>query len=114
MPPRTPEQLQEALAKAAIVRSMRAELKKELKRGTVTLADVLARRDDAIVGGTRVTDVLQSFPRIGVIGASEIMRRSGISSTRRVRGLGRKQRLALLAEFENRKQGGRGLDDVRR
>ena len=44
LPTLTPEQRQQALAKAAEARKRRAELKGELKSGKKSLKDVLSRR----------------------------------------------------------------------
>ncbi len=44
--------------------------------------------------------MLQALPRIGPIKAGEIMERTGVSKDRRIRGLGHRQRAALLADVE--------------
>ena len=101
LPPQLSDaQRQEALAKAAAVRRQRAELKDRLKIGDLTLADVLdmAAGDD-VVGGTKVLAVLESLPRIGKVTARRLMEQLDISETRRLRGLGVKQREALLARL---------------
>ncbi len=101
LPPQLSDaQRQEALAKAAAVRRQRAELKDRLKIGDLTLADVLdISADDDVVGGTKVLAVLESLPRIGKVTARRLMEELDISETRRLRGLGVKQREALLARL---------------
>ncbi|MCY3786978.1 MAG: integration host factor, actinobacterial type [bacterium] len=101
LPPQLSDaQRQEALAKAAAVRRRRAELKDRLKIGDLTLADVLdMAADDDVVGGTKVLAVLESMPRIGKVTARRLMEELDISETRRLRGLGVKQREALLARL---------------
>lgn len=99
LPTLTAEQRQQALEKAAEARRKRAELKAQLKNGSETLATVLAKEDDETVGKMKVTSVLESLPGVGKVRARKIMERLEISATRRVRGLGSKQREALLAEF---------------
>jgi ribosomal protein S13 len=47
----------------------------------------------------KVSSVLESLPGVGRVRAKKIMERLDISESRRVRGLGAKQREALLAEF---------------
>jgi hypothetical protein len=81
LPPLTPEQRAEALQKAAIARKERAEVKNRLKRGAVTLSEVIkdGSTDDVI--------------------GKQIMERLGIAESRRVRGLGANQRAALEQEF---------------
>jgi hypothetical protein len=102
LPTLTEEQRKEALAKAAEARRKRAELKEKLKRGEVTLNDVLDSKGDVIIGKMKVSAVLEALPGVGKVRARKIMEKLDISSTRRVRGLGAKQKDALLAEFEQK------------
>jgi len=100
LPVLTPEQRQQALAKAAEARKKRAELKGELKSGKRTLTDVLARSGDDIVGKMKVSNVLESLPGVGKVRAQKLMEELDISVSRRVRGLGAKQRETLLEKFK--------------
>lgn len=98
LPVLTDEQRKQALEKAAEARKKRAELKGQLKSGKLTLKDVLSRQDDT-VGKMKVSNVLESLPGVGKVRAGKIMERLDISASRRVRGLGAKQRESLLGEF---------------
>jgi hypothetical protein len=99
-PSLTPEQRAAALEKAAAARKERAELKQLLKDGNVTLAELMARIDtDDHVGGMKVKAVLTSMPGLGKVKAFRLMEELGIAENRRMRGLGPKQREALLATF---------------
>ncbi len=100
LPTLTPEQRQQALQKAGIARKKRAELKAELKSGKKTLKDVLARSDDDIVGKMKVSSVLESLPGVGKVRATKLMEELDISASRRVRGLGARQREQLLERFK--------------
>jgi hypothetical protein len=100
LPVLTPEQRTQALAKAAEARKKRAELKGELKSGKLTLKDVLARSGDDIVGKMKVSNVLESLPGVGKVRAQKLMEELDISVSRRVRGLGAKQREMLLDKFK--------------
>ena len=102
LPTLTEEQRREALAKAAEARKRRAELKGQLKAERLSLRDVLSRQGDDIVGKMKVSSVLESLPGVGKVRARRIMERLDISATRRVRGLGAKQKDALLTEFAKR------------
>ena len=102
LPTLTEEQRREALAKAAEARKRRAELKQELKAEKMTLRDVLTRQNDVVVGKMKVSSVLESLPGVGKVRARKIMERLDISTSRRVRGLGAKQKDALLTEFSKR------------
>jgi hypothetical protein len=99
LPSLTPEQRRDALAKAAVARKKRAEIKGQLKAEKLGLRDVLNRSSDDILGKMRVSAVLEALPGVGKVRARKIMERLDISSSRRVRGLGSKQREALLDEF---------------
>ena len=100
LPTLTPEQRMQALAKAAIARKKRAELKGELKAGKKNLKDVLSRSGDDTVGKMKVSNVLESLPGVGKVRAQKIMEELDISATRRIRGLGAKQREMLLEKFK--------------
>jgi hypothetical protein len=102
LPTLTAEQRQAALAKAAKARRDRAELKAQLKSEKVSLRDLLSRHDDDVVGKMKVSAVLEALPGVGKVRARKIMERLDISSSRRVRGLGAKQKDALLTEFAKR------------
>src|SRR5215217_4014482 len=100
---RMPEQGQQALDKAAEVRRERAELKDQLKHGGATLDSVLDRAAaDDVVGRMKTEAVLQSLPGVGKVRAQQIMAKLEIAETRRLRGLGSKQRKALLTEMTAR------------
>ena len=100
LPELTPEQRQEALAKAAEARKQRAELKASLKRGDTNLKEVLAKAEsDEIIGKTKVSALLEALPKVGKVKAREIMDELEIAQTRRLRGLGDRQRRALLERF---------------
>ncbi len=94
------EQRAAALAKAAEARRARAEMKELLKLGTVTFEELLQRADeDELIGGIKVASVLSAMPGTGKVKAKRLMESLGIADNRRLRGLGDKQRAALLAEF---------------
>jgi hypothetical protein len=100
LPPQlTPEQRIEALAKAAEARRKRAEVKESLKNGKTDLEQILDRSDEGIVGKMKVSSVLESLPGVGKVRARKIMERLDISESRRIRGLGAKQKDSLLREF---------------
>jgi len=94
------EQRAAALAKAAEARRVRAEVKELLKTGTLSFSELLARADeDPTIGGLKVSAVLSSMPGTGKVKAKRLMESLGIADNRRLRGLGSRQRAALLSEF---------------
>lgn len=101
LPTMTPEQRADALAKAVRVREERKNLKASLKQGTLTLAGLIDQADESdVVGKMKVLAVLKSLPGIGDASAKRVMEQLGIAEDRRVRGLGAKQRAALVHRFE--------------
>jgi hypothetical protein len=100
LPPLTPEQRAAALEKAAAARKARAELKVRLKTSGTSLDEVLAAGDsDEAIGKMKVIAVLEARPGVGKVRAQRLMEKLEISPSRRVRGLGAKQREALHREF---------------
>jgi DNA uptake protein ComE-like DNA-binding protein len=100
LPPLTPEQRAAALEKAAAARRARAALKVRLKNSGASLSEVLAEGDtDDVVGKMKVVAVLEALPGVGKVKAQRIMEQLEISPSRRVRGLGSKQREALERQF---------------
>lgn len=100
LPPLTPQQRAAALEKAAAARRVRAEIKVRLKSSGTSLEDVLASGEtDEVVGKMKVIAVLEAMPGVGKVRAQRIMEKLEISPSRRVRGLGVKQREALHREF---------------
>lgn len=98
-PPLTSKQRKEALAKAAVVRKGRAEIKADLSDRRVTIAELLGRTADPLVGGMKVSSVLSALPGIGKQRTQKLMARVGILENRRLRGLGHRQREALIKEL---------------
>ncbi len=99
-PQLTDEQRAAALAKAAEARRVRAEAKELLKTGSLRLSELVAKAEtDHILAGLKVERVIASMPGVGKIKAKRLMESLGIADNRRIRGLGDKQKEALLAEF---------------
>ena len=96
-PPLTDDARRAALAKAAEARRVRADLKQALKAGELGLADVLVRAEsDEVVAMTKILTILEALPGVGKVKSRRTMASIGISESRRVQGLGAKQRRALL------------------
>ncbi|MGJ5590566.1 integration host factor, actinobacterial type [Micrococcus lylae] len=92
------EERAEARQKALRARQQRAELKSDFAAGRVSLQEVFARADeDPAVGRLRTVDLIQALPGVGEIRARRVMEVCGISPVRRLKGVGRRQREALIA-----------------
>jgi hypothetical protein len=90
-----------AAAAALEARRRRAELKAQLSRGDISVAEVLSvAASDRAIAKMRVMDLLEAMPRIGPVRAQAIMEQLEIASSRRLRGLGERQRRGLVEYFE--------------
>ena len=95
LPTLTDEQRKAALEKAAQARHARAELREKVKTGKVSLKEVLDSTVP-IAERMKVSALIESLPGYGKAKAAKIMDELGISATRRVKGLGARQREQLL------------------
>lgn len=106
MPPVQPPQMSDeqraaALERAAQARRVRAEVKELLKSGSLDFQGLLDRaEEDDLIGGIKIAAVLSSMPGTGKVRAKRMMEELGIADNRRLRGLGDRQRAALLAAFD--------------
>lgn len=97
-PSRSLDQRMAALSRANEIRSRRARLKQDLKRGTSRVADVLASPPDYLLTA-KVLDVLMAAPKCGRVKSARIMEQCRISPSKTVGGLSERQRAELLAYF---------------
>jgi len=88
-----------ALKKAVETRQKRAELKKRIKAGQVSLSQVLSDVGNPIVAKMKISALLQSLPGVGKARAQKLMAKIGIDESRRIQGLGSKQKQSLLEEL---------------
>ena len=96
VPQLTPEERAAALEKAKAARIKRAQVREELKTGKVTLAEVLAMKNDPVVGRMKVSTLIETLPGYGKAKAEKIMKELDIAESRRLKGLGERQQKALL------------------
>lgn len=85
-----------ALKKAAEARQKRAELRQQLKSGSLSFADAMKKSDDPVVARMKVATLLESLPGFGKAKAMKLMGELEISESRRVQGLGARQREQLM------------------
>ena len=96
LPKLTDAQRADALKKAAKARQERAKLREEIKSGKMSFAQVMKKSADPVVARMRVATLLESLPGFGKAKAAKIMSELEISESRRVQGLGARQREQLL------------------
>lgn len=100
IPQLTQEQRNEALKKAQEMRSLRTQLRNQLKAGEVTVQEVLNNAEGEVISKMRVKYLLESLPQVGKITAAKIMEEVGIDEVRRIQGLGARQKADLLVRLE--------------
>ncbi|HEX4727898.1 MAG TPA: integration host factor, actinobacterial type [Jatrophihabitans sp.] len=99
------EQRAQALRRAAAVRADRSRARADLKAGRLSLTGLLDRASsEEALASMRVSALLAALPGHGKVRAAALLDELGIASTRRVRGLGARQRAALLARVEQAAQ----------
>lgn len=99
LPTLSPEERAKNLAKAAEMRQKRSKLRSDIKEGKLSLADVLKKADDPIVGRMKVSALIEALPGYGKAKTEALMLNLEISPSRRVQGLGSRQRSELLREL---------------
>jgi hypothetical protein len=102
LPPMTEEQRAENLKKAAETRARRAKVKEDIKSGATTAAEVFEKTDDNAVGKMRVKQFVAAFPGYGKAKTEALMEQLGIDESRRLAGLGARQREALIEALDNK------------
>lgn len=100
---RTRSQRIEALEKANQIRSLRAQLKKELRSGDRDIVEVLTNPPEYLVTA-KVIDLLLVVPKFGRVKASRVLTRCRVSQSKTVGGLSDRQRAELIEVLEHRGQ----------
>lgn len=96
LPILSPEDRAKALAKAAEARQKRAAVRAKIKAGEMSFADVMKKAADPVIARMKVSTLLESLPGFGRARASKLMAELKISESRRVQGLGARQREQLM------------------
>lgn len=85
--------------RSAEVRRERAALKRRLKAGEISPADVL--NDEGIVAAKiRLFAFLKNCPGVGAVGARTLLRALGLSETRTIHSLGPVQKARILTALD--------------
>ena len=98
-PKRSAEQRREALAHANRVRAQRAALKADLKRGSHSIANLIADPPEYLASA-KVLEVLMALPRYGRMRATGLLERCHVSPKKTIAGLSERQRRELLKALE--------------
>jgi hypothetical protein len=97
-PLRSLDQRMEALKRANDIRVRRAQLKKDLKTGSVSVDDIL-RNPPEYVSTAKVFDILMAVPKFGRVKAARFLNQCRISQSKTVGGLSERQRAELIGLF---------------
>ncbi|MDH2902513.1 MAG: integration host factor, actinobacterial type [Actinomycetota bacterium] len=98
VPPSLTQEQRVAASRAAVAnRRRRAEVKKLVKAGDLSLEELFALAEkEECVAQMRAYDLISALPAIGEVKAARIMKNAAIAQTRRIRGLGPRQREQLF------------------
>ena len=97
-PVRSLDQRMEALKRANDIRVKRAQLKKDLKSGTVSIEQILSEPPE-YVSTAKVIDILMAVPKFGRVKAARFLNTCRISQSKTVGGLSDRQRAELIDLF---------------
>jgi hypothetical protein len=89
----------DALQRANVIRTRRAELKRDLKAGRVSFADVILSPPD-FAETAKVFDLLLAVPQFGRVRANKVLQSVRISPSKTVGGLSDRQRIELVDKVE--------------
>ena len=98
-PERSLDQRMDALRRANDIRVRRAQLKRDLKDGTVRIEEIL-ESPPAYVETAKVFDMLMSVPKFGRVKATRLLNQCRISQSKTVGGLSERQRAELIGLFD--------------
>ena len=100
-PIRSLDQRMEALKRANDIRVKRAQLKKDLKSGSVSIEQILGEPPE-FVSTAKVFDMLMAVPKFGRVKAARLLNQCRISQSKTVGGLSDRQRHELIGLFNHR------------
>jgi hypothetical protein len=95
-PERSLLQRMDALQRANEIRTRRAQLKKDLKGGRVSIHTLLREPPD-FVETAKVFDMLLAVPKYGRVKANKVLQQCRISPSKTIGGLSERQRSELVS-----------------
>ncbi len=95
---RSPDQRMLALRRANEIRSLRAQLKRDLKAGRVSIAALLVE-PPAWLQTMKVLDLLLALPKVGRVKAAKLLDSCRVSPSKTIGGLSERQRAELAARL---------------
>jgi guanylate kinase len=99
LPPKLSADARAAAAlKAVLARKERSEVKNQLANGDISIFDLFTDSRDSVIR-MKLSDALRSVPGVGLKRMEQIFAKTGISKSRRIAGVGRKQIELLRQEL---------------
>jgi rRNA processing protein Krr1/Pno1 len=99
LPKRSADQRRQALAQANRVRKTRAQLKRDLKGGRVSVIELIAD-PPAYLASAKVMELLRALPGFGPAKATRLMESCQVSPVKSVGGLSERQRDRLIGALQ--------------
>jgi hypothetical protein len=100
-PERSLDQRMTALQRANEIRTKRAELKRDLKAGRVSITALLLDPPKE-VETAKVLDMLLSVPKVGRVKAGKVLQQCRVSPSKTIGGLSERQRAELVELMRRR------------
>jgi hypothetical protein len=100
-PERSPNQRLAALARANEIRSRRAQLKRDLKSGRISIQQLLSK-PPSYLETAKVSDMLLAVPKYGRVKVNKILHTCRISPSKTIGGLSERQRAELVTLLNHR------------
>ena len=97
-PERSLMQRMDALQRANEIRTRRAQLKKDLKAGRVSIHVLLLDPPDYVLTA-KVFDMLLAVPKYGRVKANKVLQQCRISPSKTIGGLSQRQRAELVGQL---------------
>lgn len=95
VPTRSRDQRMKALEMANEIRTRRAQLKRDLKAGKVTIDELLLDPPEWL-GSAKVFDIILAVPKYGRVKVNRILNHCRISPSKTIGGLSERQRAELV------------------
>ena len=95
-PERSLNQRMDALQKANVIRTRRAQLKRDLKAGRVSIHTLLLTPPE-FLATAKVFDMLLAVPKYGRVKANKVLQQCRISPSKTIGGLSERQRNELVS-----------------
>jgi hypothetical protein len=96
-PPRTLVKRHKALLRANEVRTSRAQLKRDLKAGRVSIYTILIRPEDYDVDSMKIFDLLLATPKYGRVKVNKTLQMCRISPSKTIGGMTQRQLSELVS-----------------